>query len=150
MLVKVYFKNDSWVIRDHSGQFKNQILGYAKEILLKDPDIHTTHFVGHLQQVCSFFKVQTAPNHPYLLNLQDQFLPITEGSREAGMDFRLGYWFEVGNSEPLKEVAFVHLAEKVTFDTHADVGTLKEGLKVQPSKLKKLFGFNKGVMNVSI
>ena len=140
MLVKVYFKQGSWVIRDHSGELDFQVLGYAREILLKHPSAYPTHFVGFIQKVNEFYKVRTAPDHPFLDNLRDQFSEISEGKRKGQLDDRFGIWYDSETGEHSDKLAFVHLkGNEITFDTQEDIKERASFFKRGQELLQKTF-----------
>ncbi|OFV49728.1 hypothetical protein [Oligella sp. HMSC09E12] len=139
MLVKVYFKQGSWVIRDQSGEGSNKVLGYAKEILLKNPEIHSSYFIGELHQICEFFKVQTAPLLPIMDDWFDQFMEISYGFRDLEYDDRLGMWFDSESGKTPTDIAFLHLkGDEVTYDTFGDVEEHVESLIQDKDVLAKL------------
>lgn len=140
MLVKVYFKQGSWVIRDQSGKTNDKVLGYAKEVLLKNPKVYSAYFIGELQQVNEFFKVQSAPNLPILYDWMDQFMPLSEGYRELKRDDRLGMWFDTETGNEPTDIAFLHLlGHEVTYDTNEDVKQHLESLTQNKGVFSKFF-----------
>ena len=146
MLVKVYFKQGSWVIRDHSGELDYQVLGYAREVLLKHPSVYPTHFVGFIQKVNEFYKVRTAPDHPFLDNLRDQFSVISEGKRKGKFDDRFGIWYDSETGENLGTLSFVHLkGDEVSYDMEVDMIEHASLFKQGQDLVKKFLFGEKGL-----